>query len=188
MRFKADSAFAPKLLKAWSLRESVVQRMIHTDREKERERAYGSTVWTDVEGTSQGCVTAEWERLTNEQPGCIWAFGHVWEGVPPCPFLSELEISPFENYRWKMLFHRRAKMECEVTWCRSLIRVYWCVIYGCHPLTHTIKAKWFEALLDRAVNLSPWIESRHVISWQSTSGLSLDSSQSRGLIQLQRTE
>lgn len=53
-----------------------------------------------------------------------------------------------------MFFHLSVKMGCEVARC-VLIVVHWCVIYDCHPLTRAAKAKQFEALLDRAVNLSP---------------------------------
>lgn len=54
-----------------------------------------------------------------------------------------------------MPFHLSVKMGCEVAWCCTLIVVHWRVIYDCHPLTRTVKAKRFEALLDRTVNLSP---------------------------------
>lgn len=74
-----------------------------------------------------------------------------------------------------MLFHLPVKMGCEVARCCTLIVVHWCVIYECHPLTHAAKAKWFEALLDRMVNLPPWRHSEHLISWQSSTAVSLAS-------------
>lgn len=55
-----------------------------------------------------------------------------------------------------MFFHLSVKMGCEVVRCCALIIVHWCVIYDCHPLTRTVKAKQFEALLDSTVNPSPW--------------------------------
>lgn len=40
----------------------------------------------------------------------------------------------------------------------------WHVIYDCHPLTCMVKAKQSEALLVRMVNLSPQMQSEHLIS------------------------
>lgn len=65
--------------------------------------------------------------------------------------------------------------EREVSRCSDLTAVHCRVIYGCHPLTHTVKAKRFEALLDRTVNLSPPMQSKHLISWQSATAVSLAS-------------
>lgn len=64
MRFKADSTFAPKLFKASSLREAVVESLIQRERKGEREHMAPRT---DVEEISQGCVTAQQEQLKNEQ-------------------------------------------------------------------------------------------------------------------------
>lgn len=40
----------------------------------------------------------------------------------------------------------------------------WHVIYDCHPLTRMVKAKQSKALLVRMVNLSPRMQSEHLIS------------------------
>lgn len=72
-----------------------------------------------------------------------------------------------------MLLHLSVKMGCEVAQCCTLIVVHWCVIYECHPLTHTVKAKRFEAFQDRMVILPPRRHCKHLISWQSATAVSL---------------
>lgn len=142
MRFDADSTFAPKPFKASSLKEAVVQRKTEREREKEginwcgRNNSRLGDCWARTEEMSIPCVCVD--LFVYNIYVCVW----VWHAC--VSFFSCVRNITF----WKIQIEYGLPPVSENgMWSGLMLHFDWSSLACdlCHPLTHTVKAKWFEA-------------------------------------------